>query len=41
MINYELVDKIQDVVTLVAVPIAIILLIYITIRLEQIWRELK
>jgi len=36
MIDFELIDKIQDIITIVAIPIATILLIWILIEVKQL-----
>jgi len=41
MIDYELIDKVQDVITLIAVPLATILLVYIIIELRKLKKEIK
>jgi len=41
MIDFELIDKIQDVITIVAIPVATILLIWIVIELKQLKKNIK
>ena len=41
MIDYELIDKVQDVITLIAVPLATILLVYIIIEFRKLKKEIK
>jgi|GEM_PF-6675652 len=36
MIDFELIDKIQDIITIVAIPIATILLIWILIEVKKL-----
>jgi len=41
MIDFELIDKVQDIITLVAIPIATIMLIIIYLRCNQIYKYIK
>jgi len=41
MIDYELIDRVQDIITLVAVPVATILLICILIDLKKLKNKMR
>jgi hypothetical protein len=41
MIDFELIDKIQDVITIVAVPVATILLVWLVIEVRLLKNKIK
>jgi|AntAceMinimDraft_2_1070361.scaffolds.fasta_scaffold107125_2 hypothetical protein len=41
MIDFELIDKMQDVITIVAVPVATILLVWLVIEVRLLKNKIK
>lgn len=41
MIDFELIDKVQDVITIVAVPVATILLVWLVIEVRLLKNKIK
>lgn len=40
MIDFELIDKVQDVITIVAVPVATILLVWIVVEVIKLKKKI-